>query len=73
MYFVYQGPISTLLQQMTIPSTLLISIFIFRTRFFFWHYLGAFVVLAGVLVTLGPDVKGLVGAKVSESRVGDGY
>jgi len=51
---------------MTIPSTLVISIFLFRTRFFILHYIGAIVVIAGVLVTLSPQFDELhnQGAKV---------
>eukprot|EP01087_Luapelamoeba_hula_P005859 TRINITY_DN1590_c0_g1_i4.p1 TRINITY_DN1590_c0_g1~~TRINITY_DN1590_c0_g1_i4.p1 ORF type:complete len:386 (+),score=56.13 TRINITY_DN1590_c0_g1_i4:257-1414(+) len=56
------GPVSVLISQLSVPTIIVVSFIFLRTRYKFWQYLGALIIMAGVVVTLWPYFSDLQNA-----------
>jgi drug/metabolite transporter (DMT)-like permease len=59
------GSLIILLQQSAIPISMVLSYFLLKTRYKIYQYAGAFVVIGGILVVLGPSFASQSTAAVS--------
>jgi hypothetical protein len=53
--FINNGGLLILLQQSAIPISMIITKYMLKVKYNYWNYIGAVVVMAGIMIVLGPS------------------